>query len=61
MTYVHIKPEVKRNDTTALTALTIKACVSWFMKTAIWWGGNDSFDKGGCKFGEGDFSGGGNE
>ena len=27
------------------------------MEVAIWWGGNGTFDKGGCKFGEEHFSG----
>ena len=31
------------------------------MKIAIWWGRNDTFDGGGCKFIKGDFYGGGNE
>ena len=32
-----------------------------YMKTSIWWGGNYTFGRGWCKFGGGDFSGGGNE
>ena len=29
MTYVRIKPEVKKYDTTAMTAATNNACIGW--------------------------------
>lgn len=33
-----------------------EACLSDYIKIAIWWWGNDTFDMQRCKFIEGDFS-----
>ena len=29
MTYVHMKPEVKKNEATAVAAVTNEACIGW--------------------------------
>ena len=39
----------------------MKLVQNYYMKIAILWVRNDTFDKGGCKFMKSDFSGGGNE
>ena len=36
----------------------MKLVLGDYKKTATWWGGNDTFNRGRCRFGVGDFSGG---
>ena len=38
MAYVYIKPEVKKNDTAAMTAAKNGTCFGWL--SVIWWGQN---------------------
>ena len=61
MTHVYIKSDVKKIATTAMTAAANKGCMGVYMKTSIWWGGNDTSDRRGCTFVDEDFSGWGNE
>ena len=60
MTYLYIRPEVKkiwckRNDCSYKWSYKYKLVLSDYMKIAIWWGGNDSvgndslFDRRGLK------------
>ena len=59
MTYVYIKPKVKKKyDTAAMIRATNEAYTGWLSEHCLI---GSTFERGGCIFIEGDFSGGGNE
>ena len=53
-TFVYIKVEVEKNDTTIMPELQIKLALGDYNKIAIWWGRSDTLDRAGCKFIKGD-------
>ena len=61
MTCVYMKPEVKNVIQQQWLQLQMKLVYGDQMKIAIWWGKNDIFDSGRCKFIKEDFSGGEND
>ena len=61
MTCAYTKPEVKKMIQQQWLQLQMKLVWGDYMKIPIWWGKNDTFDSGKCKFIKKDFSGGENE
>ena len=61
MTCVYIKPDVKKNDTTAMSRATNEVCTGWLDRNCNLWGKIDTFDSARCKFIIEDFFGGENE
>ena len=50
-----------KHDTTEMTAATNEDCIDDYLKIAVWWGRNETFDSERFKSIKGDFSDGKNE